>query len=301
MQLKLLQILMTTSHSKYFTWSVASLKSEGKLVSFLKEQLGPEYSSRAIKRALESNFCRVNGRIERFASKNLVRGDFVELAKDWEQRTQLAKPKQTEILYEDDFFLIINKPAGIPSDTSLLKQSKSHRSLVLVHRLDRDTTGVLILSKSKSVKEKMVSVFREQKVEKVYLALVDKKMRQSHGKVENFLAPKKRFEGQTLYGSTFSKEGKYACTFWQCLGTASDYSLLECRPTTGRTRQIRVHLAEIGHPILGDAQYCRSFVSSMICNRHLLHAWKITFEHPMTQKKLYIEAPIPSPFSELMD
>lgn len=287
------------SHSKYHVWCVASQDASGKLVSFLKNQLGPQFSSRAIKRAIELNLCKVNGRIERFASKQLTKGDRVELAKDWEKSSKPKNDCPIAVLYEDNSFLIINKLSGMTCGPNLIAKCTRLKSVCLLHRLDRDTTGILILVKKESVRQEMIQAFKNQAVEKTYIAVVDKKIKKDSGKIENHLGPKKRFHGQVIYGEV-QHGGKYACTYFRCLKRGKDYSVLECRPITGRTHQIRVHLASIGHPILGDAQYCRQFQCQRVYSRHLLHSWKIEFTHPVNQKKVCVEAPIPTEVQDLM-
>ena len=285
------------SRSKHFSWYVASRKDEGKLISFIKGQLGPDFSSRSIKKALELNLCKVNGHIERFASKEVHKGDHIQLAKNWEELSIVSQQKYANLLFEDDAFYIIDKPAGISCGPNLLKKCKTRKKLILLHRLDRDTTGVLIYVKSKDIQEKMILQFKSKSVEKTYLAIVDKKMNRKSGTIENYLGPVKRLQGQVIYGQK-ETGGQYACTHFKCLKTRKDCSLVQCMPITGRTHQIRVHLAQIGHPILGDSQYCRSFVCKKIVSRHMLHAWKVQFTHPVTQQKLLIEAPLAEEFTD---
>lgn len=290
--------MKSRSKNKYWYWSVASPREEGKLISFLSQQLGSQFSQRSIKRALEKNHCLVNGHIERFASKKVFRGDEVALAKNWQESESFCKQKPLSILYEDEHLLILDKPAGVCCDAELEKSVREGLQLLLIHRLDRDTTGALMFAKTASAKKKMIELFKGLKVKKSYIALVDRRVLRKEGKIENKLAVKKQIKGQKIYGSSFSASAKPACTIWKRVQNKDDYAVLECQPITGRTHQIRAHLAEMGHPILGDALYCRSFTSKKIFPTYMLHAWKVEFPHPFKQKWVSVEANLPFAYQE---
>lgn len=279
-------------------WIVTSEEAGSKLLSFLTERLEKKYSARFLKRLIEHNQCQINGRTERFASTLLGKGDHVSLQIEQTAYTTSHVIEPQRILYQDDALLVYNKPAGINSDEQgILKLLKAQfPSLLLVHRLDRDTTGVLLLAKQATVFENLVHQFRELKVSKRYQAIVDGDVALPKGVIENYLGKKQAYAGQTLWGAVSPSQGLYACTEWQRLKRGHNASLLACMPKTGRTHQIRVHMAGMGHPILGDFQYGKQFQCSYRPSRYLLHAEEIQFHHPLTGDPLRLVAPLPDDF-----
>lgn len=283
-------------------WKVSRDEEGEKLVSFLRSKLGEAYSARHIKRLIENNRCQLNGQTERFASKLLRRGDRVVFEGMAESSYQASSHviEPSRLLFEDEDLLIYNKPAGISCDDKgiLLLLHSRWPSVLLVHRLDKDTTGVLILAKHASAYEAMAALFRERQVVKVYWALVDGVPDRPSGVITNRLAKVGGTGGQPIWGSG---RGEMACTEWRCKKKGGGIALLVCFPKTGRTHQIRVHLSEMGHPILGDYHYCRFFRSPYRPLRPLLHAQAVGFVHPRTGEKIKIEAPLPKDFLEYME
>lgn len=274
-------------------WIVSKEQSGITLIAFLKSQLGETYSLRAIKRALESNCCEINGRIERFAATRLVAGEKVSFQPlPRSLKTPVFDPSR--ILYEDSSFLAYNKPPGITSDQSGI--GSWFPGLVLIHRLDKDTSGVILFAKSDKVKQAMVDQFRKLVVEKTYLALVDGIPTKKEGFIENYLGKIQELHGQTVWGRVSADKGLFASTYWSLEKMGKEASLLKCFPKTGRTHQIRVHLSEMGHPILGDTLYGKKFHSQYRPNRCLLHALAISFTHPFEKKQVHIEAEVPEDF-----
>jgi 23S rRNA-/tRNA-specific pseudouridylate synthase len=255
------------------------------LLSFLRKHCPDAPSVKAIKRAIEGKRCTVNGRVETFSTHRLSAGDEVRIEIQTETR---ARPL---LLWEDDYLIAWDKPAGLVCEP---KNFRGH----LVHRLDKETSGVLLVAKSKPVLDQMIELFRQKKVKKTYLAIVDGAVKESKGILISRLSPKHRFQGQTVYGS--SPKGQLAETRWVKLKQTPSATLLECYPITGRTHQIRVHLKEAGHPILGDYHYARQFKCSYRAHRHLLHASEIVFFHPVTQEQVTLKAPLPHDFSEAL-
>lgn len=279
-------------------WIVTSEESGSKLLPFLAKQLEEKYSARFLKRLIEQNHCQINGRIERFASTLLGKDDHVCLHIEETLASSSHKVETQRILYEDEALLVYDKPAGINSDEKgILQLLKGYASpLQLVHRLDRDTTGVLILAKQSKVFENLVSQFKQLQVHKHYRAIVDGIVDKPKGVIENYLGKKQAYAGQTIWGAVAASQGLYACTQWQRLKNGEKASLLVCIPKTGRTHQIRVHMAEMGHPILGDFQYGKKFQCPYHPPRYLLHAEEIQFHHPLTGELLNYTAPLPNDF-----
>lgn len=259
--------------------------AEQKLVAFLQGQLG-DYSGKFLRRLLEANLCRINGKVERFGSRVVLGGDAVELAPSWKS---LLTPKLTqfETLYEDEWLKIVNKPAGwVCTDKEAAKAFGPKH--YLVHRLDKDTTGLLIVAKGTASRDGLMDLFERREVEKTYLALVDGVPKEKEGVRKSQFVKKGSFEGQTIWGS--GNGGLTAITRWERLAVGKNASLVVCKPETGRTHQIRVHMAEMGHPILVDRQYAKSFRCSLFFQRPLLHAYRLRFT--FQGKEIDVTAPL---------
>lgn len=274
-----------------FRWR---LSHHSRLIDALKDRVGPSYSARFLKRALEANICRVNGRIERFASAALKNGDVIELKADWANLPNQAL--EQAILFENNELVAIAKsPSSVCSDAYF--QKILGREVFLAHRLDKDTTGVLLFGKTRLLAKELQDLFEKRAIEKEYLALVDGEVRKDQGIIENFLVKKGSYQGQTIWGSSASSRGLHAKTTWQKIASSEKASLLRCRPMTGRTHQIRVHLSEMGHPILVDRQYAANFVSSIFVTRPMLHAHRLRF----SWRGEYVDllAPLPNDFIDV--
>lgn len=293
-------------------WHVSAHESGVKLIAFLKTKVPPQIASRQLKRAIEAGQCSLNGKVERFASVLVGTGDRIFFNLIEEVKTKQT-PIKDNILYIDDDLLAYNKPSGVISESPELLKSLSvlfpsvrdraesaavisAQPLILLHRLDRGTTGVLLFARNAQVAQAMLDLFKQRKVTKTYLALVDGVPKQSNGIIENFLGKLNIYEGQTLWGAVSREKGQVARTTWKLKKAGRDASLILCLPETGRTHQIRVHLSGLGHPILGDNQYGRSFRCQHHAARVMLHAVAISFNHPITGQLLTIKAPIPKDF-----
>jgi 23S rRNA-/tRNA-specific pseudouridylate synthase len=259
---------------------VAREDAGSKLQVFLHQKVN--LSVRRVKALIDRNQCRVNGRLERFGCTPLRAGDRVELVLD-----DAVAPK-LEVVFEDDHVLVFDKPAGVPVE-------KVEGGL-FSHRLDRDTSGLLLFAKSRPVQEKLRELFKERQVKKRYLALVDGVPEQERGTVENRIGAIGCFAGQTIHGPKL--DGQSASTYWQVAERFQRAALVRCNPETGRTHQIRVHMAGLGHPILGDGQYSRRFRCPLRVPRHMLHAERLVLPHPATGEKLVLTCPPPADFRE---
>jgi 23S rRNA pseudouridine955/2504/2580 synthase/23S rRNA pseudouridine1911/1915/1917 synthase len=280
-----------------YKFTVLSSEQGMRLLQFLRDHLSSYSSVKGLKRAIEKRGCKINGRIETFSTAILKKGDVVELSLKEEKQL----PFGLLVLYEDEDLLICNKPAGLVSDNKAFndRMPAYKGSLLLAHRLDKETSGAIILAKSEQMKKALTQLFAKREVEKTYLAIVDGVVLKQSGDIDTFLAPKQSYEGQTIYGS--AGKGDRAITHWECLKRGLNSSLILCKPVTGRTHQLRVHLKEIGHPILGDSQYSRSFSCPFHAQRHLLHAHTVAFIHPLNQEKITATAPIPDDFIEAQE
>ncbi len=277
-------------------WRVSHKQAGMRLLQFLRDVCSEAPSVKALKRAIDNKLCTVNRHIETFSSYTLQENDDVALPKDAFDEAI----KKIPTLFEDEDLLIVNKPVGFVCEASELKRHFKTK-MELVHRLDKETSGVLILAKKAKIKEKLMEQFKQRVVRKVYLALVDGTVKKDEDLIDNHLGKKHCYQGQTIYAAVDSKKGQRAITFWKCLKRGKEASLLSCEPRTGRTHQLRVHLSGIGHPILGDVQYAKRFRSTLRPKRNMLHAYSISFAHPTTGKEVKVVAPIPADFKQCMD
>lgn len=213
-----------------------------------------------------------------------------------------------EVIYEDDVVIVLNKPAGLivhPSESSeevtlvnhLLYYSNSlslkggSERPGIVHRLDKDTSGLLVVAKTDESYDYLVSSFKDRTIKREYLAIVYNPFKEHSGTIK---APIMREKAKMI----ISPLGKEAITHFEVLKQNDDYSYLRCNLETGRTHQIRVHLAYINHPIVADSVY--GFKKAFKNYRQALHATKLEFVHPTTKKLLSFMVEAPEDFKELL-
>jgi tRNA pseudouridine32 synthase/23S rRNA pseudouridine746 synthase/23S rRNA pseudouridine1911/1915/1917 synthase len=217
-------------------------------------------------------------------------------------------PKGFDILHEDDDIIVINKPAGLlsvgtPTNKTKTAQyiltdyvrkgnPKSHKQIFVVHRLDQWTSGVLIFAKSQDAKFTLQNQWED--TEKKYVAVVHGQLNPKEGMITSYLAENKAF---TVYSTTDRTIGKLSHTAYKTLKESVIFSLLEITLLTGRKNQIRVHLADKGHPIAGDRKYG---YKDDPCKRLALHAKSISFKHPTTSQAMTFNTKIPGDFERLM-
>jgi 23S rRNA pseudouridine1911/1915/1917 synthase len=198
------------------------------------------------------------------------------------------------IIFEDEYLLVLEKIAKIlilPSPkkekytlTSLLGQ-KLRQSVYPCHRLDRETSGLIIYAKSRAFQERIMNEFRGGKVKKRYLAFVKGKMRQPKGVLSGYILDRE--------GKKFGEKPKKATTSYTVLKEYSGFSLIELTPLTGRTNQLRIQLAEIGHPILGERKYAFGRDFAVNFKRLALHACFMSFTHPVSRKLMQFRLDLP--------
>lgn len=272
---------------KTYQYKVSEKEEGMKLLAFLRQKCADAPSVKGLKRAIDQKQCLINGRVELFSTHPVKKGENIQITLKEQTKKSLSCP----ILYEDEDIVIFNKPDGIASP-DLAK----HFSLRPVHRLDKDTSGIFLCAKHPQAEARFIQLFAEKKMNKTYHAIVDGLVFQDEGMIENYLEKKTSYDGGCLIGK--ASKGKKAITQWRCIRRGSKASFLHCIPVTGRTHQIRVHLKEIGHPILGDFQYGRHFSNDFRPHRQLLHAAEIQFSHPTKNKPITITAPYPEDFLE---
>lgn len=215
---------------------------------------------------------------------------------------ELPLDLEVATLFEDEVLLAVDKPSGLlVHPTSYRRQNTLTRilerrlgyGLYMVHRLDRDTSGVFLLTKTKDAAQRLTKDFELRRVEKEYLAWTRGEISSDSGRMDSPLA-KVRFtpEGMKREIASSEAEGEEALTEFSIETRTGGCTLVRLFPRTGRTHQLRVHLASIGHPILGDKLYGSKDEAS----RLLLHAAKLTFEHPVTGRRVTVASPIPAGF-----
>ena len=273
-----------------------------RLDSYLARRLDG-VSRKRVKRALDGGQIFLDGQVIRRAGHLLAGGEQVIATVDVDSRNPLSPPP---VLFRDEHLLAIDKPAGLAPhrtpggganahDLVTEQLGRHHNPPILLHRLDKDTSGVLLFALTPEANRELSRQFSAREVRKTYLALVAGEPPATFA-VRNHLKAKNR--GRTV---AVSSGGQLAETDFRTLASGSAIALVEARPRTGRTHQIRVHLAGSGFPLLGDTLYGGpSFVSpgeqTLAVPRHLLHAVRLSFTHPDSEETIVIEAPIPEDF-----
>ena len=280
----------------------------------------PEYSRTHIKRWIEKGFLTLNGKQVKPRTK-IIGNEIVEIrAEEEELIKDLPENIDIDIIFEDEDLIVVNKAsnlvvhpgAGNKKGTlvnGLLAYNKNLSFLPragIVHRLDKNTSGLLISAKNESTYINLVRQLKERLISRKYLALVVGEPI-SGGKIDEPLGRHPRFRTK----QAVVKKGKNALTFYKIVEKYRGYSLLEASLSTGRTHQIRVHFSYLGYPIVGDNTYGgkRKFpagISEMTRDkisqfpRQALHASKLQFRHPQTGNKVSLHAPLPRDMSDLI-
>lgn len=286
--------------SKY---TVFNVHQECELLPFIEKVLNGTSRTKA-KAILANGGVRVDKRIETRYNFCLQTGMIVEISK--RKPGVVLHNKFVKIIYEDSDIIVIEKAPGILSAPaphqiynvktildSYLKASHQKCTSHVVHRLDRDTSGLMIYAKNISIEQAFENSWKEIVTDRRYIALVEGKVGQQHGSIESWLKDDK---GYFTYSSPIDNGGKYALTHFKVVKSNEFYSLVELRLETGRKNQIRVHMQDIGHPICGDIKYGRKST----CFEHLcLYAYRLVFHHPRTKELLRFELPFPKDFMQI--
>jgi 23S rRNA pseudouridine1911/1915/1917 synthase len=285
-----------------------------------------EFSRARLQRWLKGGLILVNGRSA--AAKYKVRvGDCVTVQVPPPEPSPLTpEPRPLDIIFEDEDLIVLNKPPGVVVHPgagnrrgTLLHALLAHCPELtdigdvsrpgLVHRLDKDTSGLMVIAKTALAHESLVRQFQARQVEKTYVALVWGRFHLKAGEIVKDIG---RHPSERRKMSVHARRGKPAATRWQVLKEfAPPLTLVQLQPQTGRTHQIRVHLASLGHPVVGDAAYGGGTARFKdqpllqgirpLVTRQLLHAQALGFTHPRTGEALAFEAPLPEDFQAVVD
>lgn len=290
---------MVNSHNKaqYTTFRV---KSECQLLNFIQESLSGISRSKA-KAILQGGGIRVERKNVTQFDYPLRPGMTVEISKR-KNATQLVS-KFVKLVYEDRYICVVEKNIGILSMATdhhqfcvktvlddYFHKSRQKCTAHVVHRLDRDTSGLLVYAKTIEAEQILEHNWREIVTDRRYVALASGCMEQESGTVESWLKDNKAY---FTYSSPVDNGGKYAVTHFRTLRTNDNYSLVELKLETGRKNQIRVHLQDLQHPVCGDIKYGNG---DDPCGRLCLHAFRLDFYHPITGEHMHFETPMPKAF-----
>ena len=240
----------------------------------------------------------------------VLENDLIECYLDYEEDNSNIVPTEMplNIIYEDEAYIVVNKPAGIPVHPSMdhytdslsngiafyFNQIGLKKKIRPVNRLDKDTSGIVIFAKNEYIQECLVRQMKSKEFIKRYIAVVNGNLDNLEGTIK---APIARKEG-SIIERCVSETGDIAITHYKVLKRKTDFDIVECILETGRTHQIRVHFAYLGHSLLSDTLYG---TSSSLINRQALHAYEVEFTHPLSKKKVKYIATVPEDLNKLME
>lgn len=276
--------------------------SEETLLNFLFENLS-DWSHSKIKRTLVSGCIFVNDR-------SITQFDYLlplnAIVKVCQKDHSVLNSPYVRIVYEDRWLMVIEKREGILSMATnhksfcvktilddYLKQKKECKKAHVVHRLDRETSGLMVYAKDKETEMLFEEHWHEMVYDRRYIAILQGVLSQSEGTQTSWLKENKSF---FVYSSPKQNDGKLAITHYHVVRSSDKYTLTELKLETGRKNQIRVHMQDLGHPVIGDLKYG---ATENPIGRLALHAFRLYFYHPVTKQKMEFETGIPSAFTKL--
>lgn len=288
-----------------------------RLDAYISKQM-QDLSRSMIQKLLEGNKINVNGRPEKPAYK-VQNGDIIEINIEEPKEVKIeAQDIPLDIIYEDEDILVVNKQKGLvvhpangnPDGTlvnAVMAHCKDSLSGIggelrpgIVHRLDKDTSGLLIIAKNDKAHIQMSNQIKNREVKKTYIALVRGTIAENEATINMPIGRSTKDRKKMAV----TKSGKEAVTHFKVLNRYTtdkgSYTLLEIKIDTGRTHQIRVHMAEIGHPVIGDVVYSNG-KNEFGVEGQCLHAKRLEFTHPITGKEMKLEAPLPEYFKNIIE
>ncbi len=290
---------------------VKDIEKGKRIDAFIAEKV--DVSRVTVQRLIDEENISVNGKKTK-PSYKVQENDVIEVEEEKPKEIELkAQEIPLEILYEDDDIIVVNKPKGMvvhpangnPDGTlvnAIMAICKDSLSGIggeirpgIVHRLDKDTSGALIIAKNDKAHINMSEQIKNHEVEKTYIALVKGIVKENEATINMPIGRSTKDRKKMAV----NKNGKNAVTHFKVLERFNNYTLLEVKIETGRTHQIRVHLTEIGYPIVGDGVYSNG-KNEWGIQGQCLHAKSLKFKHPITGKDLFIEAPLPEYFDKII-
>jgi 23S rRNA pseudouridine1911/1915/1917 synthase len=283
----------------------STVTREALLLDALAEVL-PEASRTTLRQMLAAGRVRVNGEVEKIAKRELRPGDAIELARK-EHHSLL--PPEVSLLHEDEDIIVVVKPPGLLTVSTESEREQTLQAVLnrylkakgiadrihVVHRLDREASGILVFARSFEVREALKERFAAHDIDRIYVAVVEGSIDPPSGTIRSHL-----WEGKDLLVRSVDPRSypnaKAAVTHYRTTRSGSKYSTLEVTLETGRKNQIRVHLAESGHPIAGDTRYG---AKSDPIGRLALHARRLGVVHPTSGKKMTFESAVPAAFGRV--
>jgi 23S rRNA pseudouridine1911/1915/1917 synthase len=277
---------------------------EAELMTFLIEKL-PHKNRNNVKSLLRNRQVAVDGLLISQFNHLLKPNQEVEIR--WSRGLESSHYRGLTILFEDEHLIVINKSEGLLSISTDAKTERNAYSILrehiktenpdnkifIVHRLDRETSGVMLFAKSPEIQSMLQEWWHSTAKERYYLALTEGEVKQQTGKITSYLAENAAF---VVYSTKNPRDGQLAITHYELMKSNRRFSLLKMKLETGRKNQIRVHCQDMGHPIVGDKKYG---AKSNPIGRVGLHAWILGFEHPISNEYLRFETPIPPKFLTL--
>lgn len=273
-----------------------------------------ELSRAAVQRMIEEGNILVNNNKTKVAYK-ISLGDEITITKDKPKEIELkAEDIPLDIIYEDNDILVVNKQKGLvvhpgngnPDGTlvnAIMNKCKDSLSGIggeirpgIVHRIDKDTSGLLIVAKNDKAHINMSEQIKNHEVKKTYIALVRGKTKENQATIDMPIARSNKDRTKMAV----SKNGKNAITHFEVIERFDDYTLLKVNIETGRTHQIRVHLSQIGYPIVGDFVYSNG-KNPFGVEGQMLHSYRLEFKHPISGKEMKLEAKLPEYFEEVLE
>ena len=281
---------------------VINVKENAPLLEYLINNVSESRSK--LKATLQGRGIAVNGRMVTQFDYQLKAGDKIIISRHKKQNQ--FKSRYVKIVYEDRWLVVVEKNIGILSmaaghsslnvksvlDDYFLKSRQKCRAHV-VHRLDRDTSGLMVYAKDIETEQILEHNWHQIVYDRRYIAVVSGEMEQNNGTIANWLKDNKAY---ITYSSPTDNGGKYAVTHFQVLNRTTEHSLVEYKLETGRKNQIRVHSADMGHPVCGDVKYGNG---DDPLHRLCLHAYMLCFTHPVTGEPMEFSTPIPTAFRSL--
>ena len=266
-------------------------------------------SARLLTKLIKNKKILLNGKVVDTRTKPRT-GDIIKIQLDSEEDNSNIKPTKMKlnIIYEDEGLLVINKPAGIavhPSiahyDNSLSNGVKYYfdklgikKKIRPVNRLDLNTSGLVVFTKNEYIQECLVKQMKNKEFKKEYLCVVEGIFNKKQGTINLPIARKEK----SIIERCVSKDGQASITHYKVIQEGDRYSIVKCILETGRTHQIRVHMAYIGHPLIGDTLYG---TKSELIDRQALHCYKMSFINPANKTKLNLKCDLPSDFNQFID